>query len=107
MRIRYVPVTADFLIGMMKSRESGRVRVVANQLPDDARIVRMGHDAFGLINIIVESATFEDVVDGEEIPMHPRTRFERVEDIYGPATTTPTTRQEAPSASPTGPTKRC
>lgn len=45
------------------------VQVVANPLPDDAEIVRVGYDAIsGSAYFIIQSASYEDVPEGDAIP---------------------------------------
>lgn len=81
MRLRYVPVTAGILLDFMKINQSHTsVELVANGLPADARLVRMGvaNDGFGWVNLVVESIDFDDVPEGGEIPRHPTPTFRKV-----------------------------
>jgi len=79
MRIRYFPVTPEFLIMMMQQRESSSFRVAANGLPDDAYLHHVGYDRTGMwVNVFVASTEFDDIEDGAVVPMHPKTLFEKV-----------------------------
>lgn len=75
MRIRILHVHAEFLVALCKEGRRVNISVTENPLPADARFVRVGHDHVGGLNLIIESATFAEVEDGEEIPVHPRVGF--------------------------------
>jgi hypothetical protein len=71
---RYLPVTADFLIALQTRHGAQTRRLVPYPdvaLPDDVKVVRMGHDPFGQINIVLESAEWPNVAEGDPIPMCP------------------------------------
>lgn len=77
-RLRLVPATADVLLELMKHGTSGRpLDVIEHALPEDATIydLRVDMKVWGMIYVVVESATFEAVADGEPIPMHPTPVF--------------------------------
>ena len=77
MRLRYLPVTADFFIDLCKG---GEFHVACqNPLPQDARIIRMGHDMFGQLELVIESQEFGDVEEGDEIPRQPKPLFNRLD----------------------------
>lgn len=81
MRIRYLPINIDFLIRLCQMNgltEDSTVKIVENPLPDDVEVIRMGHDSFGNINIILQSSEFEEISEGGEIPLQPRTVFNRM-----------------------------
>ena len=78
-RLRYVPITAALWMDLLKKHQPHvSVELVDNALPADARLVRYGADAFGYINLIVESIDFDEVIDGDDIPRHPTPTFRRV-----------------------------
>ena len=79
MRLRYVPITPNILLEAMKvGQDHINVQLVENGLPKDTKLVRMGHDGFGWVNLIVESLDFEDLEEGAEIPRHPTPLFRKV-----------------------------
>ncbi len=77
-RIMYLPVTAEFILNLARTPNPVTVRCIGPYIPDDAKILRMGHDTFGQINIILESASYPDVQEGDPIPLCPTPRFEKV-----------------------------
>ena len=83
MRIRYIPVTVDWFLEMCKGETLHGIQVM-NPLPPDTRVQRTGHDCFGMLNIVIESETFENVEEGAEIPMHPRIMFQKRDDLRLP-----------------------
>ena len=83
MRLRYLPVYTDVLMELWKGNALP-VTCVENRIPKDARVVRIGHDHLGALNIVIESTEFADVDEGAEIPMHPRPLFRRVDPLSLP-----------------------
>lgn len=79
MKLRRLRVDVNFLISCCQATGllSRRFRVVENEIPADARVIRVGYDDGGWLNLIIESESFDDVEDGP-IPEHPATRFETV-----------------------------
>lgn len=76
-----MPITADLLVELCKYQERPkRVRVVKNAVPDDARVVRAGHDNDGGLLVVIESQTFEPSVEGERLPRLEPTYFEAIYD---------------------------
>ena len=79
MRLRYVPITASMLLELMKvDQPTTSVELIANGLPKDTKLVRVGHDAYGWVNLVVESVDFDDVPEGGEIPRHPTPTFRKL-----------------------------
>lgn len=58
-------------------------RLVENPLPEDATYVRLYNDFEGRIIIVVHSATFSPVPDGDIIPEIPAPTFEMVRAAEG------------------------
>lgn len=79
-RLACMPVSAEFLLLLSKGEEIRRVELVAGRLPPDTTIVRMGHDPFGWINLIIESASFDEVTEDGPIPTLPSPEFRVVRD---------------------------
>ena len=80
MRLRYVPITASMLLELMKvTQPTTSVELVANGLPQDAKLIRAGHDSFGWVNLVVESIDFDEVSEGGEIPRHPTPTFRKID----------------------------
>jgi len=42
---------------------------VENGLPPDVKIIRTGYDECGVLNLVLESENFEDVVNGDNYPI--------------------------------------
>lgn len=58
------------------AQEEHHLRTI-NPLPIDCKLVRVGHDEVGNINILVSSSTFKELEEGEEIPEH-LVQFEKI-----------------------------
>jgi hypothetical protein len=70
MRIKRWRVNVDWWIRLHQKgqhNEPRRVRPVT-ALPDDAEVVRVGYDHTGWMFLIVQSATYDDVKDGDVMP---------------------------------------
>ena len=68
MRLRYVGIHGFFLL---KYFQGGLpVTRVENPLPLDSKVVSVGHDYLGRINLLIESSEFADLEEGSEIPEH-------------------------------------
>lgn len=83
-RYRIVKCTPEVLISLCKNGILfEETFVTENALPDDAKCVRIidqhQDERSGnlYISIVVESVEFDDVPEGEKIPMHPDVVFER------------------------------
>ena len=74
--------TAEALVDVCKPNRmmTRKCKVVKNALPDDAEILRMGHDQTGRLCIVLTSETFAVVAEGEELPILPDPVFETVYD---------------------------
>ena len=77
-RLRYIPVYTDFFIDCLKGGEIHAI-CVDNVLPQDTKMVRMGHDQLGSMFIVVESEEFDDIGEYDEIPQHPKPLFKRLD----------------------------
>jgi hypothetical protein len=58
-----------------------KVKVVDNALPEDAKFVRAFVDdnlGWGRISLVLESESFKDLNEGDEIPILPNPAFEKV-----------------------------
>ena len=71
-RYRYLPVSVDFLVEL-QCRGGGVTRRAvcpdeALALPDDVRVVRVGHDVYGMLNIVLSSEEWPALAEGAEIP---------------------------------------
>jgi hypothetical protein len=73
-RIREMQVSAE-LIAMIGS---GTYRVVANEVPDGARLVHAECDDAGTIRLYLEHETFDPVPLAQKIPLHPSPMIERL-----------------------------
>jgi hypothetical protein len=74
MRVKYLPVSAEFFVALQTrhGHQQRRLAVVDDRaLPDDVRIVRVGHDSFGRLNLVLESSEWPEVEDGAEIEALP------------------------------------
>lgn len=78
MRIRTLQFTGDFLVSMLKEGNVIQAAVVSNGLPADARFVRAGHDYSGSLYLVIESASFDDIEEGDEIPAHPKVGLNKI-----------------------------
>jgi hypothetical protein len=55
-----------------------KTRIVKNELPQDAKFIRAGHDQSGDMFLVIESESFRELKDGDEIPILENPLFERV-----------------------------
>lgn len=58
-----------------------KVKVIENTIPKDAKFIRSFTDdltGWGRIGIVIESESFEELKDGDVIPIHPDPQFENV-----------------------------
>ena len=85
-RYRIVKCTPDLLLDLCKKNSwmIGDIIPIENALPEDTKCVRVigqtGDKSNIEISIVVESAEFDDVPEGEVIPNHPDVVFKRVSD---------------------------
>lgn len=75
-RYAYFLCSAEFLVALCKRLGPQTCRLIDHAFPDDAKIIRMGHDSFGRLIIILESQGFAELADGDEIPRLPDPVFE-------------------------------
>lgn len=60
---------------------SDNIRVVENKLPEDVKFIRAyteDHSGWGHISLVLESESFRELKDGDEIPILPYPMFEKV-----------------------------
>lgn len=53
------------------------VELIANALPEDAKFVQGGHDYHGNLYLVLESESFRDLKEGDEIPVLSDPMFNR------------------------------
>ena len=66
--VKYFIVSDHFLVELCKGNFTACGVEVVNPLPQDAKVVRIGHDSMGRLNVVVESQEFEEIEDCGEIP---------------------------------------
>lgn len=72
-------VTPEFLVEFAKRGEPRAVEVVDHALPDDARYVAQFFDLDrACVCLLLESASFAPVLEGEPIPLRTPTTFRRL-----------------------------
>lgn len=70
---------AQILIDVCKNpHPTYKVELIANALPEDAKFVSGGHDWLGRLYLVVESESFKDLKEGDEIPILPDPMFNRI-----------------------------
>lgn len=90
-RYAVLQASPEFLIALCIGTSIKRVFIEEHALPDDARIVGVGpmnparqthiFDAsHGVVGIIIQSATFENVLPGAPIPILPPPKFKLIEE---------------------------
>lgn len=76
MRLRILRFSNAFLVPFLQQHKDRKViSLIENALPDDAEIVRVGHDHTGWFHIVITSQEFAEVAEGAVIPEHPAPRF--------------------------------
>lgn len=78
-RIRFMRWTPTAAVEFCKRRDNNgfQISIVDNALPDDAEFVRAGIDQLGYIRIVIKSASFDEVNEGDPIPELKATTFRR------------------------------
>jgi hypothetical protein len=80
-RLRLLEVAPELLAQFMKDG-TGLIQVIANPLPDDARIVDARWSfSKQCIELIVESKSFPELHEGDHVPPLPLIRFRRSQSI--------------------------
>jgi len=72
---------SPFMFLSMCKEDTINVRVVANILPKDAKFIRAYTDDYtgwGYISLIIESESFEEIKEGDVIPILPYPIFEKI-----------------------------
>jgi len=71
MRVKILRVHTTQFLNFLKRDSRGRAvcAIVSNPLPDDAEVVRVGYDEVGWLQLVVQSSTFDDVPEGDRIPL--------------------------------------
>lgn len=77
-RHKYLIISTLPLMSIFRGEMNARV--VNNQLPKDAHMVSMGHNQFGLLYAVIESRTFPDLKEGQEMEELPPIEFETIRD---------------------------
>lgn len=79
-RLALLEVSPEFLIQCCQEQAQllRMARVVKHALPKDATFVRAGHDVTGALCLVLWSATFQSIPEGERLPMLPLPVFEVV-----------------------------
>lgn len=67
LRVRRIRFSADLVFAMLRG-DHPAFRVVADEVPADAKLVNVQHAWPNCIDVLVESETFSPVPEGEEIP---------------------------------------
>ena len=57
------------LLSTMKSFYNGNFSVAKNPLPEDVKIIRVGHDHQMFLSLLLQSDEFEDIKEGELYPV--------------------------------------
>lgn len=64
---------------LLASMCSGRFEIVANALPDDAKIIKCGYIEFrNLFYLVVESQSFRETAVGQQLPVLPGPQVTRL-----------------------------
>ena len=80
MRLKILQVWSDLFLDICK-HGTDKIRILDNALPKDTKFVRAFYDDYkysGYINLVLESASFEDIKYGELIPIIPGPIFEKI-----------------------------
>ena len=80
MRLRALAFNADLVLDLCKGGPPRLVEIVEHPLPADARFIRAGHDGYGMLQLMIESASFEDVPAGHVPPPQPPVVFRVVKE---------------------------
>ncbi len=73
MRVKYITIDPDILLEIFTGGHDAKV--VENALPKDSRVVSIGHNNFGQINIVVSSNSFPELEENEVIQQLPHPLF--------------------------------
>ena len=77
-RLRRLLISPEILVHLA----SGTFRVVANEVPDETRLVGRSYDPNGdAFVILIEHDTFDEVALGQEIPIHSPPMIERLPNV--------------------------
>jgi hypothetical protein len=74
-RFKYIAANAEFLIRIL--RNGCIMDKVLNPLPEDTQFVRGGNDAMGNMYIVIQSQSFEELKENDEIPFYGHILFEK------------------------------
>jgi len=76
-RVRRVLIKQEIFIELMK-HGCDAVMVMENPLPEDTCYLSAGvEERSGIVQLLVESATFDEVPSDAQIPLHPRVVFSK------------------------------
>jgi hypothetical protein len=76
MRYRRVRISHQLLMGMLVTGNHINVQVVSG-LPSDAQFRYITSGSIFGIDVVVESDDFDELKDGDEIPIHPEIQIAR------------------------------
>jgi hypothetical protein len=85
MRKAALVIDPDTLIELL--REGSTLRVASHAIPSDAKICGVGENRWvyegsrAAIVIVLESASFEDIPEGNIVPTLPSVKFERIDNL--------------------------
>lgn len=82
MRVKILRVQTEQFIRLHQKRSKdilARSVVVENPLPDDAEVVRVGYDYSGWMLLVIQSAEWPDVKEGDAIPDLPAPMFTTID----------------------------
>lgn len=80
MKYKILKVSPYIFIDMCKYGFD-KIRIVKDSLPDDAKFIRAHVDdvtGWGNISLVIESESFDELKDGDLIPIIPYPTFEKV-----------------------------
>ena len=68
MRYRILRFNFQLFLNLLKANE--QLIYLTYPLPEDTKFVRAGYDFTGKLFIVIQSETFNELKEGEEIPFH-------------------------------------
>lgn len=68
MKVKRILISPALAFNLMRGTHPA-FRVVADEVPEDAKLVNVLHSWPSTIELLIESETFPEVPDGQEIPI--------------------------------------
>jgi hypothetical protein len=68
MRAKLLRISTELLFDLLRGDHPKGYRIVKDELPADALLVNVRHGFPNYIEILVESESFEEMVEGQEFP---------------------------------------